>query len=86
MPKPYNVIMNEIKDRLKGKVGEDRAKEIRQLTSLEELDLSFNKLRTVPNTLEELPSLKTLNLIHNEIIIIPESLKELELKGLKILL
>jgi len=31
MPKPYSVIMEEIKDRLKGKVGEDRAKEIRQL-------------------------------------------------------
>ena len=61
-------------------------KEIRQLTSLAELDLSFNNLRTVPNTVGELPSLKTLNLIHNEIIIIPESLKELELKGLKILL
>lgn len=61
------------------------SKEIRQISSLEELDLSFNKLKNVPNTIGELPSLKTLNLIHNEIII-PESLKELELKGLKILL
>ena len=52
---------------------------------IEELDLSFNNLRTVPTSICKLNSLKTLNLIHNNIIELPAPLLQMESNGLKVL-
>ena len=51
MPKPYSVMMEEIKDRLKGKVGDDRAKEIRQL--LKEIPWNVGDYRRIKDGLRK---------------------------------
>lgn len=49
MPKPYSVINEEIKDALKGKVGEERAKEIRKL--LKEIQWDVGDYRKIKDKL-----------------------------------
>ena len=49
MPKPYSVINEEIKDALKGKVGEERAKEIRRL--LKEIQWDVGDYRKIKDKL-----------------------------------
>ncbi len=53
---------------------------------LKNLNLSNNKLKSIPKTIENLYSLKSLNLKANHWIAIPENVKKLELKGLDIIL
>jgi len=49
MPKPYSVINEEIKDALKGKVGEERAKEIRKI--LKEIQWDVGDYRKIKDKL-----------------------------------
>ena len=53
---------------------------------LKTLNLSNNKLKTIPKTIENLYSLKSLNIKANHWITIPENVKKLESKGLDIIL
>ncbi len=50
------------------------------------LNISNNKLKTIPTAMENLHSLKSLNLKVNHWITIPENVKRLELEGIDIIL
>ncbi|MBY8999475.1 MAG: 50S ribosome-binding GTPase [Candidatus Heimdallarchaeota archaeon] len=50
MPKPYSVMMDEINSRLQGKVGDERAKEIRQL--LKEIQFDVGDYRKIKDKLK----------------------------------
>ncbi|MHA1346201.1 MAG: GTPase [Candidatus Heimdallarchaeaceae archaeon] len=59
MPKPYSVMMDEISSRLKGKTGDDRAKEIRQL--LKEIQFDVGDYRKIKDKLKrELKEIETM--------------------------
>ncbi|TFG10354.1 hypothetical protein EU534_01100 [Candidatus Heimdallarchaeota archaeon] len=59
MPKPYAVIMEEIKDALKGKYGEERAKEIRRL--LKEIHWDVGDYKRIKDKLrQELSEIETM--------------------------
>ena len=59
MPKPYAVIMDEINTRLKGKVGDERAKEIRLL--LKEIQFDVGDYRKIKDRLRrELKEIETM--------------------------
>lgn len=59
MPKPYAVIMDEINTRLKGKVGDERAKEIRLL--LKEIQFDVGDYRKIKDRLRrELREIETM--------------------------
>ena len=53
---------------------------------LKTLNLSNNKLNSIPAAMENLHSLKSLNLKANHWITIPENVKKLELEGLELIL
>ncbi len=58
MPKPYSAMMDEINGRLKGKVGDDRAKEIRLL--LKEIQFDVGDYRKIKDKLRrELKEIET---------------------------
>ncbi len=44
------------------------------MRSLEKLDVSHNKLESLPEDMVELPALKELNCSHNKLATLPESL------------
>ncbi|MCE7740689.1 MAG: 50S ribosome-binding GTPase [Candidatus Heimdallarchaeota archaeon] len=59
MPKPYSVMMDEINSRLKGKVGDERAKEIRLL--LKEIQFDVGDYRKIKDKLRrELKEIETM--------------------------
>ncbi|KKM91766.1 hypothetical protein LCGC14_1225280 [marine sediment metagenome] len=59
---------------------------IGDMLMLKSLNLSNNKLKNKPKTIENLYSLKSLNIKANHWITIPENMKKLEPKGLELIL
>jgi small GTP-binding protein len=51
--------------------------EIGECTALEELDLSFNSLKSLPESITNLQNLQTLNLFHNKFVELPEGIENL---------
>jgi len=61
------------------------AEEARKNEDVKTLDLSFQKLHTVPSYVWELSSLESLNLSHNQLTVLPKDITKLKsLKNLDI--